>query len=370
MTDQKCPFFNQCGGCSSQHISYEMQVDNKAKQLASFIGVQKDTIQVFSDKEFHYRNRMDFIFHPRGLGLRQKGDWKHIVDIDRCIISDERLNVLLKEVREYFKSVDAFDVRRHNGTYRYAVIRTPTNDSSISFVLNDDSTRLGDAVGKIKEFAKHTTANNIAITYVPAQTDMSISSEFYMVKGIDMLNEDYLTKKFKYSVQGFFQNNTLMAEKMQEYVNGVLQKYETPDHTLLDLYCGVGTFGICNSKLFKNVVMVESDQNCIDAAILNIKENDATNCEAILLDATNIKKLEMSEKLFIITDPPRSGMHPKTIEQIKKLKPKVMIYISCNIQQLGKDLEKFKGYNIKSVAMFDLFPQTPHVEAIVELVII
>ena len=137
----------------------------------------------------------------------------------------------------------------------------------------------------------------------------------------------------------------------------------------MDLYCGVGTFGLVNHKLFKNVVMIEGDKNCIDAAQLNIKENKSGNAEATLLDAMNLKKIELPEKLIVITDPPRSGMHPKTIEQLRRLKPELIIYISCNIQQLGKDLEKFKEYTLKSTAMFDLFPQTPHVEAIVELIL-
>ena len=371
MTEKKlCPYFGQCGGCSSQHIAYETQLENKAKLLAQILKIDLNSLQVFSDKPFNYRNRMDFIFHQKGLGLRKKGDWKNIIDIDKCIISDERLNILLKEVREYFKQQgnDSFDVRRHIGTYRYAVIRTPANDSSISFVLNEDSTKLGDAVDKIKKFANITSAKNVAITYVPAHTDLSISSDFYMVKGSDMLSEDYLDKKFKYSIQGFFQNNTAMAEKMHEYVRKVLLNYQTSESTLLDLYCGVGTFGINNSSVFKNVIMVESDQNCINAAKLNVESNKTANAEAVFLDAANIKKLELPEKLFVITDPPRSGMHQKTIEYLRKSRPKMIIYISCNIQQLGKDLEKFKEYELKSAAMFDLFPQTPHIEAIVELI--
>jgi len=372
MTDPLCEYFGQCGGCSSQHIAYDMQLEAKRKQLAHSINVDINDILVFSDKEYYYRNRMDLMFTPRGVGLRKKGDWKNFVDIEKCVIANERLNILIKEIREHFRGVDSFDVRKNIGTYRYAVIRTPGNTSSISFVLNEDSTKTGEAIDKIKNYAKVSSSENIIITYVPKQTDMSISEEFFVVKGSDMLIENYLDKEFTYSVQGFFQNNTIMAEKMHEYVNKLCYKHEniTKNLTLLDLYAGVGTFGINNCKFFKKLFIVESDKHCISAARINIAKNKIENADILELDAMQLKKVDLPDNdLFVITDPPRSGMHPKTIDQLNKLKPKIIIYISCNVEQLGKDLPKFKDYELKSIAMFDLFPHTPHVEAIAELVL-
>lgn len=370
MAEPLCKYFGQCGGCSSQHIDYPTQLDNKRKQLAHSIHIEPEAIQVFSDKEYFYRNRMDMMFTPRGIGLRKKGDWKNSIDIEQCVIANEKLNVLIKEIRQNFQNVDFFDVRKNQGTYRYAVIRTPGNTSSISFVLNEDSTKTGDAIDKIKDYAKHSSADNIIVTYVPRQTDMSISEEFFVVKGNDMLTEDYLDKEFTYSVQGFFQNNTVMAEKMHEYVHELCRKHASQSLTLLDLYAGVGTFGINNCEYFKNLFIIESDKHCVAAAKINIAKNDIKNADIIEMDAMQLKKVPLPDNdLFVITDPPRSGMHPKTIEQLNKLRPKVIIYISCNIEQLGKDLPKFKDYELKSSAMFDLFPHTPHVEAIVELVL-
>lgn len=375
MVEPLCQYFGQCGGCSSQHIDYATQLDNKKKQLAHSIAVELDSIQVFSDKEYFYRNRMDLMFTPRGIGLRKKGDWKNSIDLDKCVIANEKLNSLIKEIRQNFQNVDFFDVRKNQGTYRYVVIRAPGNvessTSSISFVINEDSTKTGDAIDKIKNYAaKVSTAENIIVTYVPQQTDISISEEFFVVKGKDMLTENYLDKEFTYSVQGFFQNNTAMAEKMHEYVHELCRKHKSSDLTLLDLYAGVGTFGINNCVFFKRLFIIESDKHCVAAAKINIHTNKVENAEIIEMDAMQLKKVNLPDKdLFVITDPPRSGMHPKTIEQLNKLRPKVIIYISCNIEQLGKDLPKFKEYELKSSAMFDLFPHTPHVEAIVELVL-
>jgi 23S rRNA (uracil-5-)-methyltransferase RumA len=361
-----CPYFGKCGGCSSQHISYSQQIEAKKKQLAN--AIKFEGIPVFHGKEYNYRNRMDFIFNNAGLGFRKKQNLRQVVDVENCAISEEKLNLLLKEARAFFKDVDVFDAKKNTGTFRYAVIRTPKDDSSISFVLNSDSQNVAQAIEKIKLFAETSKANNIIITYVPKNTDSSVSNDFFAVKGSDVLKENLLGKTFFYSVQGFFQNNTDMAEKLQEYVNSLLKNYEAKDAQLLDLYAGVGTFGIVNANLFKEVKIVESAKECIDAAEKNIRANNITNAEAVLLDAKNLKKLELKTPLFVITDPPRSGMHPRTIDQLNNLNPELIIYISCNIQQLSKDLPKFKGYKLKSAAMFDLFPQTPHIEAVVELV--
>jgi len=366
MAEPKCSFFGRCGGCSSQHLAYQLQLENKKKALASILGF--DGVKVFHDKEYGYRNRMDFVFCPNGVGLRKKGTWDKTMQIDKCVISEERLQALLAEVNGFFTENDAFDLRTHKGTLRYAVIRTPGQTSSISFVLNQASPGFEDAVARIKEFASLTTADNIVITYTLPQTDVSSADEYSVVKGSDMLTETLMGHDFLYSVQGFFQNNTAVAGMMHEHCRSLLAAHETKGAHLLDLYCGVGTFGINNADLFKEVTIVEGYGPAIVAANKNVAANGAKNVRPILLDAMYLKRLEFPKPLYVITDPPRSGMHPKTIERLKELKPESIIYISCNVEQLGKDVLKFKDYKIANATMFDLFPQTPHIEAMVELV--
>ncbi|MBT5023115.1 23S rRNA (uracil(1939)-C(5))-methyltransferase RlmD [Candidatus Woesearchaeota archaeon] len=374
-TDDKprCPHFGKCGGCNTQHIPYEVQVENKKKFLTSMIilsDISEDDIKIFPSQPYNYRNRMDLIFTKIGLGFRVRGKWQQTVNIDECHIAKPKINQIAEEIKSFFKNCECFNLVNKEGTYRYAVIRTPENTSSISFVLNSDSFHIGDAIEKIKEFAKKTDVPNILVTYVHSRTDTSISDDFFVVKGSDMLKGTYLGKTFHYHVQGFFQNNSELAEQMHEYVNNLLkenqEKYK--DYTLWDLYAGVGTFGIINADLFKNVLIVESFPQCIDAAKLNLEENKITNAETQVLDARYISRLDAPEKLIILTDPPRSGMHPKTVEHLNKLNPELLIYVSCNMKQLARDLPKFKNHKIKSLAIFDFFPQTPHCEVVVELI--
>lgn len=367
MAEPKCKYYGMCGGCNCQHIDYNIQLENKKKQLINAINYED--VNVFSDNDYGYRNRMDLIFHKAGVGFRKKGDWKSFVDIENCAIANDKLNVLLKEIRDYFKRVDAFDIRKQCGTFKYAVIRTPSLTSSISFVINEESKQLGEAIDMIKEFAKISTAENIVVTYAPRKTDTSISEDYFVVKGNKDLKESLMGKEFHYNVQGFFQNNTVMAEKMHIYVNDLIKKYDTKDMRLLDLYGGVGTFGIINSSLFKDVITLESFQGCTDSAKENIEINNVSKIQAICKDAKQLYKLELKNPLFVITDPPRSGMIPKTIQALNEIKPQVIIYVSCNVTQLAREIGKFKDYEIKSAAIFDLFPQTNHMEAVVELVV-
>ncbi len=387
MREPKCPYFalpgaektpdglkdgegRKCGGCATQHLEYETQLKNKTDRMVSELKGYSD-IQVFSDDEWFYRNRMDMTFTPFGIGFREKGKWWRTLPVKQCVISNPKLNELITEINEYFgPEFDYFNVKTHEGTYKHATIRTPQNDSSVSIVLNKESERYDEAVKKVQEYAKVSSANNVLLTRMKAKSSQSFGDDFDMLKGSDMLEEELMGKVLRYSAQGFFQNNSVMANKMHEYVHGLLASYKRGEYAhLLDLYGGVGAFGIVNADLFHKVTSIEDYEACTIAAKQNIELNKLGNVEAICMDAKRLKQVRLPEKeLYVVTDPPRSGMHEETIIQLKKLKPEKIIYISCNVEQLGKDIPKFSDYKIKSAALFDLFPQTNHMESVVELV--
>ena len=314
-----CKYYGKCGGCTSQHIPYKTQLINKKNLLASLLKIKNSEIDLFSANEFNYRNRMDFVFHEKGLGFREKDTPNQILDIDQCIIAEQQINSLLIELRDFFKEVDHFDFKTYKGTFKYAVIRTPKSDSSISFVLNSDSFRIEQAIKKIKHFSKNTTAKKVLVAYTPSNSELSISKEILVIKGSKFLKENILNKNFVYSSQGFFQNNSKLLEEMHSYCNSLLKQYPTQEAHLLDLYGGVGTFGIINSNLFKQVFTVENNTECTESAELNTKNNNCKNIKAITLDAAKINKLNLEKikPLFVILDPPRSGMHQKTINHLK-----------------------------------------------------
>jgi len=363
MATPRCPLFGRCGGCTAQHIDYALQVENKRKVVADASGIAD--VKAFYGEPYGYRNRMDFIFHPGGLGFREKGRWDRIIDVQSCPISNDGINRLLGEVREAMQGIEPFDLRKQKGTFKYAVIRTPSSCSSISFVLNEDSGRVEEAVSRIRGFALRSSATNVAVTLAGSKTDISTSEQFFMVKGGEMLEEAYLGRMFQYSLQGFFQNNHGMAEEMHRHVDSLLR--ENGGGTLLDLYGGVGTFGIISSGNFRETVIVESFPGSVKAATENILRNGAKGTRALVLDARQIGRLSLSSPLSVVTDPPRSGMDPKAIDALKGFSPDHIIYVSCNPQQMKKDLRRLQGHEVIGTAMFDLFPMTIHLEGVVVL---
>ncbi len=370
MRQPSCPYFGECAGCDLQDIEYTNQIKQKQRQLSRQLSIPEESILLMHGPEFGYRNRMEFIFAKDGLGLRAKDNPNQTIRIEECKICAERINELLLGINQFFNSNDNLSTQNKEGAFRYAVIRAVSGSDSVSFVLNECSPGLNLAIEKIKEYSKTSPAQNILITYTNPDDDEQTSGEFFAVKGEPALKESLLGKEFLFSAQGFFQNNTYVAEKLHAYIHGLLKNYGEPatrQAALLDLYAGVGTFGIINSPLFSQVFIVESFPGCTQSAEENLKLNNVKNASISTIEAHSIGRLRINRELYAITDPPRSGMAEKAIEQLKRLKPKAIIYISCNPYQLAKDIPKFKSYTLKSLALFDMFPQTRHMEAVAEL---
>lgn len=365
MAEPLCPYFRRCGGCLYQHLDYQDQLKKKVEELRQATG--SENIEVYSGEPYFYRTRMDFIFHPTGLGLRERHRWWRIVDIEQCVIATDSLNRLAREVRDYFQNVDAFDVRLKRGTFRFAVIRTPPGDSSISLVVNKESANLSLALDKITEFSGKTSARNVIATFVPPNRDVSVSDEFEVIKGEPYLREELLNRQFLYPIQGFFQNNHEMTEKLHRYCRSILERYAGRRTSLLDLYAGVGTFGLLNADLFREVYLLENYAPALEAAKINIANFGLKNISPILEDAKNIPKITFPSPLIVVADPPRTGLHPRVLKYFNTIRPKAILYVSCNVERLHHDLQALPEYKLKRAALFDFFPHTPHLEAVVEL---
>ncbi len=375
-----CPYFGTCGGCTAQHIPYEVQVENKKRLVIAHLkknGIAdlKD-IPHFSSKPYHYRNRMDFAFCAEGLGLRKKEQHNAIVPIAQCVISNEKINTFMKEVQQWFDSHKAelgpFHSKNKSGCLKYCTMRASEYipSSSITFILNEEAHSLGDHIELIRQFAKDSAAENVLIASIPLQLDESASNEAFPIKGGMNLKEQILGKNMLFSSQGFFQNNTFMAEKMAAYCRKLAEKCNPQSKILIDLYGGAGTFGISMGDLFEKTFIIDNAGPNIECAKMNMVNNSIKG-EAIAKDASALEKLAFpkGKEVFLLLDPPRSGMHPKVISSIIALRPETLVYISCNPILMAKELKKFtKHYTVESAAMFDLFPQTTHVEAVVGMV--
>ncbi|MCB0397021.1 MAG: 23S rRNA (uracil(1939)-C(5))-methyltransferase RlmD [Flavobacteriales bacterium] len=369
MTNPACDKFGVCGGCSLQDMSYQEQLEQKRDQISSYIGVSPENITIHHDEPYGYRNRMDFIFGDGKIGQRVKGKWWQTVTLDACPISNKRLNELMKEVNEWVAPrADAFEVKQKTGTFKNAVIRTPALASSVTFVINEESPGVVEAEQLVQEFADKTTADQVIIGYTPRESGVSVAEKIKVIKGEAFLKEEILGRPFEFHSQGFFQNNTVMAGQLVKYVRERLASRN--GDVLLDLYGGVGVFGICCSDLYKEVITAEAHSGSVESAGKNVQENGCTNVRCIEMDIKNIHLVQLPDRpTDVILDPPRSGMIPKAIRRLLQRQPDHIVYVSCNPKQFGMELSQFRdaGYEVTSAAIFDLFPQTPHAELVTEL---
>lgn len=369
-----CPVFGKCGGCQFQDQEYSFQLAVKKQRVLEYfaktgIPIPAD-LKVYFKEEYYYRNRMDFVIGPEGPGLREPGKFYKIVNFEKCVIANKKINETLGYVREWFfanrAKLDVFDTRARSGTLRYAVMRAPyySGDTIVTFILKSESEKKEEHLAIIREFADKYPVNNVLAGYVRFNTDVSATTDYDIIKGSDMIWERLASFKLFYHSQAFFQNNSPVTLDILFHIK---EKVAGSYDVLCDLFGGMGTFGIFLADKAKEVIVADNSALDIACVAKNIAENGIKNVTGIQLDAIEFSKLTGSiagkKKLFVV-DPPRSGMHKKAMKFIRESKPETIVYVSCNPENFGRDIENLKDlYSVEDIAIFDMFPQTKHVEA-------
>lgn len=372
--DAPCPHAGKCGGCLWQHMAYPAQLKLKQHMInrAFEAADQPERIEIVepSSDIFYYRNRMDYAFGWKGeLGLKEHGAWNRYLDLKTCLLLDEETPKILaffQTFRETFK-LTPWDAKTHEGLLRYVVIRLgkETGERLIILVVKDAS----QITQPMKEFLKQglmEQATTLLIGENALLSDLSYAQTFETLLGNPTLTEEVNGIRYAIHPNSFFQTNTRMAAKLQTTVLDWIQP--KPGMTVLDLYCGLGFFGIACAKRGATVFGHELDAQAIELA----KENAAQNGVAERCTFTAGPAEDQSWKHIacdtLILDPPRTGLHPKALEAVMQMRPKNIIYVSCNYHRLAQELKTLKThYQIEQLKALDLFPHTPHVETVVRL---
>ena len=323
--------------------------------------LMRDDVEFVPGPASHYRARMDFVFFPGGLGLREPGSHDRFVDIRESDLAVPRINELLAAVRERFVGFDPFDQRTKRGGLRYCVIRS-LDTASVSFVVNPEAERLGELTRAIESFVRGTSCENVLVTRVPPETDASVSSDYDVVKGSDLLEAELGGAKLFVHAQGFFQNDVEVAEKMHVFARDCL----LGGGTLVDLYGGVGAFACSLGSAFERAIVIEDHEGSAALAQRNLEANGIAG-EAIAGDATLLARFD-PDRATVVTDPPRTGMSERAMRSLARMRPERVLYVSCNPLVLPRDLAYLRGYSIERACAFDLFPGTDHFELVVSLV--
>jgi len=352
-----CTYFDKCGGCMFQNISYNDQLNLKKIYLNELLEGIVQIDSVFPSVDFGYRNRMDMVTAFGKIGLREEGSYKFVVDIDDCKIMQNKMNSIYNELHPLLKEIDGYNYLSHKGYLRYIILRQAmfTEQLMVNFVIADRENRIQHIIDKIYD-----RVDSISLILNDGLADLSFGEIIEDVKG-GYIEEKLEDLTFRIKPNSFFQSNSYIALEMYKKIR------ENVSGKVLDLYSGVGSISLFVASNAKSVTAVEVVGEAVEIANINKEINNISNVEFLCQDAKEFMREYTEEVDTLILDPPRSGMNPKMLKYINAIAPKRIIYMSCNPATFKIDFELLEGYTLKSFEAFDMFPQTPHVETLAVL---
>ncbi len=394
--DPVCEHFGVCGGCKWQNMKYSQQLYYKQNEVKNHLQrIGKIDLPEFepilgSEKQFFYRNKMEFGFsnsrwltqdeieseadlgNKNALGFHIPKMWDKILDINKCHLQEDPSNAIRNEIRDFanLNNLTFFNPRNHEGLLRTLMLRTASTGEIMVLIqfFEDDKQNRELLLDHLYEKFPQITSLQYVINQKANDTLYDTNIKLY--KGRDYILEEMEGLKFSINAKSFYQTNSDQAYELYKITRDFAGL--TGNEIVYDLYTGTGTIAQFVSKKAKKVIGVESVPEAIEDAKANAKRNEITNCEFFVGDMKVVFNEEFianhGQPDVIITDPPRDGMHKDVIEQIMKIEPEKIVYVSCNSATQARDLalmdEKYKVTRVRPV---DMFPQTHHVENVVLL---
>ncbi len=396
-TAPRCFYFESCGGCAWQHVSYEAQLEAKRQSVEEALvhhgrleGIEvRPTIG--AAETYFYRNKMEFSFSAHrwltpkeiatgeefdtdfALGLHVPGNFYKVLDLQECHLQSELSVRLVNGVRAFVRREGwaPWNVRAHTGFLRHLVIRqgAHTAETMVNLVTSSHDAARMDALAAYlqAEFPDVTTFVNTVNTGV-AQT--AYGEAVYTVYGPGVIHDCIGPYRFEIAPSAFFQTNTRQAERLYEVARDFAAL--RADDLVYDLYCGAGTISLFVADRVRQVVGVEVVEEAVENARANARANGVENCTFVGGDLLRLFTRAFVEHYgrpdVLIVDPPRAGIHPKVVERIARLRPERLVYVSCNPITQARDLALLREvYAVEAAQPVDLFPHTHHVENVVQL---
>jgi len=374
-----CPIYKQCGGCQLQHLSYKGQLEHKEKHVKEVltrigkVNLDKVTVHptIGMNDPWNYRNKAQVPVGERegGLiaGFYQKRTHE-IIDMERCLIQQSENDQVVQAVKDICSKygIRSYNETTHKGWLRHIMVRHgyKTKETMLVFI-----TRTKDFPNKKAIISEITSTfpniKSIVQNINPKRTNVILGDETRVLWGSEYIYDYIGPIKFAISAKSFYQVNPeqtkVLYEKALEYAN------LTGQETVIDAYCGIGTISLFLAQKAKKVYGVEIVPEAIEDAKRNAELNGMSNVEFAVGEAEEIipKWYEQGIKVdTIVVDPPRKGCDESLLKTIIDMKPKKVVYVSCNPATLARDIAILKkgGYETKEVQPVDMFPHTMHVE--------
>ena len=375
-----CSLFPSCGGCMYQTMSYEEQMRMKGQQVKDILDAVIEGDYIFegvkaSPKEFAYRNKMQFSFGdeykdgPLSLGLHKKGSTYDVLTAGDCKLVHEDLTKILLCVLEHFqeKKVSYYKKMQHVGYLRHLLLRRgdKTGEILVNLVTTtQEEHEMEPLVQKL--LALDLEGKIVGILHIlnDSLSDVVQSDETRILYGQDYFYEELLGMEFKITPFSFFQPNSCGAEVLYQTVRDYIG--DIKDMVVYDLFSGTGTIGQMLAPVAKEVIGVEIIEEAVEAAKENAARNGLSNCKFIAGDVFKVLDQIEEKPDVIVLDPPRDGIHPKALPKILDYGVDRIVYVSCKVTSLARDLEMMqaRGYQVVKCVAVDQFVHTVHVETI------
>ena len=375
--DSDCLTYKRCGGCNLRHIKYEETLRMKQNAVQSLVNkTLKNKLKVEEtvgmENPVHYRNKAQY-----PLGVDKQGEpvigvfanrTHEVIPMEKCLIQNPKSEEIGKFILEFIKqnNISIYDEKTRKGLFRHLVIKVGIKTNQIMCVLVIN----GKSIPKESELIEKLLVKFPNIKTIVKNINMKNTNVILGQENINIYGDGYIEDKlgeyiFKISPLSFYQVNPIQAEKL--YNLGVEMAQISKNDTVFDLYCGIGTISLFMAKYAKKVYGIEIVKEAVIAAnenaLLNGVDNTefyAGDVEVVLDDLINNKGVKADIVMF---DPPRKGLDKNSINNILKIKPKKIVYISCNPATLVRDLAEFEDlYDVQKIVPVDMFPWTGHVE--------
>ncbi len=395
--EPKCEHFGLCGGCKWQMLDYEKQLFYKQKQvtdnfqhLGHFEYPAPQPI-LASEKQYFYRNKLEYTFthqrwlsvedmqlqqeggevETRGIGFHIPMKFDKVLDIHECLLQDEQSNEIRLAIKQYAIENGLYfhNLRTHEGLLRNLIIRTTsTNELMVILVVTEYNQQVTNVLDFLMERFPQITSLHYVVNAKMNDSITDLPVETYAGRGY--LLEKMEDLQFKIGPQSFYQTNMRQAYRLYTVAKEFAEIGK--EDVVYDLYTGTGTIANFVARQSKKVVGIEYVEAAIEDAKVNSEVNQIDNTVFYAGDMAKVLTPEFvtanGRPDIVITDPPRSGMHPDVVEQLLAMEPKRIVYVSCNPATQARDLTLLaEKYNVTRVQPVDMFPHTQHVENVVRL---
>ena len=351
----------------------QAQVDDALRRIGKLDGFELEPI-VPAVAPWRYRNKLEYSFGTDAAGalvcgFHAPGRWDEIVAIGDCLLASEPANAAREQIVNWCReqTLSAYDRRSADGMLRNLVVREGRRTGALQVrLVTSDAPLNAEALARAGA-----GLDGLLWTRQPSVAETTQGGVTELLAGADRFEEELGGMRFEISAEAFFQTNTEMAERLYE----LAIEYARPSgfERVYDLYCGIGTIGLLLAPRVAEVWGLELVPEAIADAIANARRNEVDNAQFFAGDV-RLALRELVERAgrpdVLVVDPPRAGLSQKVVRRIIEVSPARIVYVSCNPTTLAPNAAALAeaGYELVRVRPVDMFPQTPHIECVAELV--